>query len=577
MKLKDFLTLKVGSGVLVSGTRYNPLINYDWSTTTTSGLRYLRDVGSTPTYNASMYFGRGAYFNGVDQRLEDVLLKEPLEDIGVLCFRANPSNLNVSYIISNAAGSVRFYVKKEPAGWLVGLADTIINTGIIVKAGEAKDIILAWNSGTFTLSVGNDSYSNTYSGSCAGINKLTVSSSQRYTRTYFGGVLKDMYIFNRALTQSEITQFYEQPEAFYAMAQADSTCMLNMPMCETDKYVRNMKSYSLGTNLADINLSSIITGTGNTIVQDVNVFNISSVTASNAVYYPIIVFSPNTFTSDLYNIEVEVKCTSGTLKVARLECTSSLAPNDILTAGTTKTYSIVAGFENFGGRRGAIILDGLNYPTYTAEVTVKRVEKITAGIYPITNYTSSVRDNAKKLQYGLQTCKFVRNSLGVIQRASDYLECDGVSYANTGWTPDLTKELSIEFIVKNNDNLTENILIGCVDAPAERLALGFRGKNARILLGNVHPQYTIASTVYYGTLTMTGIAGQSIMYINGVSKGLVGESTLGIPLSMFWLGGIPLANYKKIGIRLFKVHNKVLTQAEITKNYNSYVAKGLLT
>ena len=30
MKLKDFLTLKVGAGVLVSGTRYNPNINYIW-------------------------------------------------------------------------------------------------------------------------------------------------------------------------------------------------------------------------------------------------------------------------------------------------------------------------------------------------------------------------------------------------------------------------------------------------------------------------------------------------------------------------------------------------------------------
>ena len=59
-----------------SGTvAYNPLINYDWSTTTTSGLRYLNDVGSTPTYNASMYFGRGAYLNGVDQLLQYQLIQ----------------------------------------------------------------------------------------------------------------------------------------------------------------------------------------------------------------------------------------------------------------------------------------------------------------------------------------------------------------------------------------------------------------------------------------------------------------------------------------------------------------------
>ena len=30
-------------------------------------------------------------------------------------------------------------------------------------------------------------------------------------------------------------------------------------------------------------------------------------------------------------------------------------------------------------------------------------------------------------------------------------------------------------------------------------------------------------------------------------------------------------------IKLLKVHKKALTQEEITKNYNSYVAKGLLS
>ena len=73
IRLKD-LSLQAMAGLSMScfvamATKYNPLINYDWSTTTTSGLRYLKDVGSTPKYNASMYFGRGAYLNGVDQSI----------------------------------------------------------------------------------------------------------------------------------------------------------------------------------------------------------------------------------------------------------------------------------------------------------------------------------------------------------------------------------------------------------------------------------------------------------------------------------------------------------------------------
>lgn len=392
---------------------YNPLINYDWSTTTTSGLRYLKDVGSTPTYNASMYFGRGAYLNGVDQTI------------------TVPINTTIQTALKRVNG--------------------------VVDINETSQILTNYV-----------------------IRGL--------------GVHKDYYLFTRLLTTAEKDSYINTPELFYAMAQSDNTCVLNMPMCETDGYVRDMKSYSLGTNLADINLSSIITGTGNTIVQDVNVFNISSVTASNAIYRPIIVFSPNTFTSDLYNIEVEVKCTSGTLKVARLECTSSLSPNDILTSGTTKTYSLVAGFENVGGRRGDIYLDGLNYPIYTAVVTVKRVEKITAGIYPITNYTSSVRDNAKNLQYGLQTCKFVRDSLGVIQSASNYLVCNGTGYAII---PSHADTVNIKMTV-NPTLLSGNLLSGGVTKTLTGLTLNVDNE---VVVSNVTPTGAITlASGFSGTI-----------------------------------------------------------------------------
>ena len=392
---------------------YNPLINYDWSTTTTSGLRYLKDVGSTPTYNASMYFGRGAYLNGVDQTI------------------TVPINTTIQTALKRVNG--------------------------IVTINE---------------------------------------TSQTLTNYIISGlgVHKDYYLFTRLLTTAEKDSYTNTPELFYAMAQADNTCVLNMPMCETDGYDRNMKSYSLGTNLDGINLSSTINGTGNTIVQNVIIFSISSVTASKATYYPLIEFSPNTFTSDLYNIEVEVKCTSGTLKVARLECTNPISVNDILTSGTTKTYSLVAGFENIGGRRGDIFLDGLNYPTYTAVVTVKRVEKITAGIYSITNYTSSVRDNAKNLQYGLQTCKFVRDSLGVIQSASDYLECNGIGYAII---PSHTDKVNIKMTV-NPTSLSGNLLSGGVTKTLTGLTLNIDND---VVISNVTPTGAITlASGFSGTI-----------------------------------------------------------------------------
>lgn len=482
------------SAYLLSG--YNPLINYNWSTTTTSGLRYLKDVGSTPKYDASMYFGRGAYLNGVDQTI------------------TVPINTTIQTALKRVNG--------------------------IVTINETSQILTNY----------------------------VISGL---------GVHKDYYLFTRLLTTAEKDSYINTPEAFYAMAQADATCVLNMPMCENDGYVRNMKTYSEGDNFSRVTIGSQTMGTGNSITQNNNTFNITNVVLTGQVYYPLVRFTPDVFNSDLYYQEIEVKCVTGTLKVGVIEGLPGTSINEVLTTGQSRVYTKVSGFANLGGQKGAIYLDGLNYPSFTAEITLKNVRKITNGIQPIQNYTTACRTNAQNLSYGLQTCKFNRDSLGVIQSASDYLECDGVGYANTGWTPDLTKKLSIEFIVKNNDTLIGNILIGCIDDPTNRLALGFRGTNARILLGNAYPQYAISSTIYYGTLTMTGIAGQSIIYINGVYKGLVGESTLGNPLSMFWLGGTPLGIYKKIDTRLFKVHNKVLTQEEVTKNYNSYVAKGLLS
>ena len=494
---KPFDVLTINSNGIVA---YNPLINYDWSTTTTSGLRYLKDVGSTPTYNASMYFGRGAYLNGVDQTI------------------TVPINTTIQTALKRVNGVV-----------------TINET------------------------------------------------SQTLTNYVIGGlgVHKDYYLFTRLLTTSEKDSYTNTPETFYAMAQSDSTCVLNMPMCETDGYARNMKSYSLGTNFADVNLSSTISGTGNTIIQDVNVFNISSVTASAQTYHPMIMFYPKTFTSDLYNIEIEVKCTSGTLKVRRIECTSPLALDDILTERTAKTYSLVAGFEDIGGFKGSILLDGLNYPIYTAVVTVKKVEKITAGLYPITNYTSSVRDNAKNLRYGLQTCKFVRDSLGVIQSASDYLECDGVGYGNTGWIPNANEDFTIE-VVKYCPSSAS--IDGDGNSRSDTTGLNiFQTNNvlyfsigARVS-GDLDSLSGITTNVFHHiTVSYNSTTKQVSCYLDGISRrGLV--TNFETSIYQYIIGKSIYSYLSKSQRRIFKVHNKVLTQAEITANYNSYVAKGLLS
>lgn len=351
------------SAYLLSGYNpYNPLINYDWSTTTTSGLRYLKDVGSTPTYNASMYFGRGAYLNGVDQTI------------------TVPINTTIQTALKRVNG--------------------------VVTISETSQVLTNY----------------------------VISGL---------GVHKDYYLFTRLLTTAEKDSYTNTPELFYAMAQADSTCVLNMPMCETSSTARNYKT-------------------------------------------------------------------------------------------------------------------GIDYP--------------------ITNYTTSVRDNAKNLQYGLQTCKFVRDSLGVIQSASDYLECDGVGYGDTGWIPSKLKDWTIEVILpKPKVNPYEGIGIenGYDSIWIRRDKYGVTARYGNGSIIEAPTQYNDAY-IHISCVLNSSINTVSV-FCNSIYSGVSKDNSVAI-VSSFTLGKINKQTLKNMNnpLRLFKVHNKALTQAEITANYNSYVAKGLL-
>lgn len=59
---------------------------------------------------------------------------------------------------------------------------------------------------------------------------------------------KDYYLFTRLLTTAEKDSYTNTPELFYAMAKSDSTCVLNMPMCETSSYARNYKNWNWLSN-----------------------------------------------------------------------------------------------------------------------------------------------------------------------------------------------------------------------------------------------------------------------------------------------------------------------------------------
>lgn len=335
----DIFTIK-SSGIVA----YNPLINYDWSTTTTNGLRYLKDVGSTPTYNASMYFGRGAYLNGVDQSIAHDAISS--SDIVAYSFCGKQMFTSNRYNLWTTGIGIAYYLALNLEYKNIPYA---FNSNYNYVLNLTKNSIKLYENGVLVLNI-----------TTTDILYGTSKTIGRRGRSYFtASYLKDFYIFDRNLTEIEITQAYEQPELFYAMAQADSTCLLIMLMCEISSTARNYKT-------------------------------------------------------------------------------------------------------------------GINYP--------------------ITNYTSSVRDNAKNLRYGLQTCKFVRDSLGVIQSASDYLECDGVGYAII---PSHTDTVNIKMTV-NPTSLSGNLLSGGVTKTLTGLTLNV---DNNVAISNVTPTEAITlASGFSGTI-----------------------------------------------------------------------------
>ena len=490
MKLKDFLTLKVGAGVLVSGTRYSPYINYSWSQTlTVGGNQQIKDTGKAGL-NLQQFFGQGCWFNGIDMQI----------------------TIPVNATIQTEIKSVN------------GVAEINTNTQVLTNY-------------------------NVYSGSGA-------------------KVYKDLYMFNRLLTKSEIDKYNNNPNQFFMDSLEDSSCVLAMPMCEKDGFVRNYKSYSEGSNFDGVTLASQTVGTGNSIKQNNNVFNITNVISTRGIYYPLVKFNPTVFDSTLYYMEIEVKCITGTLKVNSLESTQRTTANEVLTAGESKVYTNISMFANIGGQKGIITLDGLNYPTFTAEVTLKNIRQLTS-IYLITNYLEICRTNAQRLPHGLQTSGFKRDTNGLILSKSNFLEADGVGYGNTGWIPNISKPTTIECIL-DKKGIDESQMNG-----ADYLRIGVASNNI-LYFRCGDKQLQIAGTAVDSTYYMVVAFDGSIVtfYVNGIVN--TTTSYVSIPdVVPFKLFTSAWNKPSKSPIRLFKVHQKALTQEEIIKNFNKYKAQGL--
>ena len=426
----------------VKTDKYYPYINYTWSQTLiVGGNQQIKDSG-TAGHNLQQFFGQGCWFNGVDQ-----YISIPAPTTGTRLTNSSDFSyiLNIDSLYGTRGKVFMPYfnniaVERNAAGMLSVLLDDSIGRKevaiVTATTSSIKQHLVVTRLSDYLYIYVNGVLFNTISilNPIVGLRTTYIGGTSPYSQ-YSKGTIKDVYIFSRTLTQSEITQSYEQPELFYAMAQADDTCVLNMPMCETSSTVRDYKT-------------------------------------------------------------------------------------------------------------------GIDYP--------------------ITNYTSSVRDNARRLPYGLQTSGFKRDSNGLILSKSNFLEADGVGYGDTGWIPDISKPTTIECILDKksiNDfqlNGTEYLRIGV----ASGNALYFR-------CGDKQPSVlnTAVDSVYYVVVALDGSI--VTLYVNGI-RNQTTSYVATLDTVSFKLFTSQWNKPSKCPIRLFKIHTKALTQEEITKNFNKYQSQGLL-
>lgn len=559
----------------------NLFLDYSgWKLKNILGVMKIKSLSNK--YNATSYFGQGVYFDGISQRVDIADALRPV---------INRSSFSVSVNIVTNASTDRYLN-------FLGTADVqLMGNGATQLAwscysGVENKLFYPNNllTGLFTLTYDGTTYRAYHNGvlitSVVGAppisssDTLCIGGRSRLTN-YRQATQKDMFIFNRVLTDVEIMNAYMYPNEFYQMAQADGLCILNMPLCEKDGFVRNYKTYTeVQKEYSNFNDGTTMGFTGLYGATVSNVGNKLKVTA--VVNNPYVGKQYTAVVGNYYRIRCKILKTSDGGGELIVGSTAGLANSDLGYAGPgslnveTDIIKIVKATTTIlqCNVRGAGMTAGDYFTIDNWEVT-----DLGTSIYPITNFTAACRTSAQRLTSGLQTSGFKRDTSGTILSKSNYLEGDGVGYADTGYIVDTTKDFTIEYI---HSASTNNFFLGNKDTTLNsRISFNtYLNLTLYVKFGS-NEIYKIGLTQLQNkhiVATWTKATNTVSVYINGVF--VVGgvttftDSTTTIDLNRIENNNTYISTD---ALRLFKVHKKALTASQVLANYNKYVAKGLLS
>lgn len=246
MRLRDFLTLKSGSGILLSGNTYNPnkyspYINYSWSQTlTVEDNQQIKDT-ETAGMNLQQYFGQGCWFNGVDQCITlETAAPTNISGVWTVCFYANSPGQN-KYVIVTIGNGRKVFWFSSGLTYYNGSANIKLDTTNTNRPGAY--VIISDGSSIFTYLNGvliSTVVQTTNQLTFGAFESIGGSIGQR--SRFYNNIIKDVYYFRKIISEEERIRYFNQPNQFFMDSLEDDSCVLAMPMCEKNNLVRNYKN-----------------------------------------------------------------------------------------------------------------------------------------------------------------------------------------------------------------------------------------------------------------------------------------------------------------------------------------------
>ncbi len=541
--------------------KYRPYISY----TTWRMIRSGEEVNNEGTFteNLKMYSGNPMDFQGTQYIKTSVPLVSNTYLTINIGFSVNTASSGAyNYLIDSQE---RDYLIRTQSGKLYVYFNSTSYEIMPIEDSKYYNIIFEWNNNIFNV------YSNGELVYTISITPVVFNGS---TTTTFGsywssasnlldGTFDYVIFYNGLLTQAQIQQSYTNPNQFYNAMVNDSNTLFCTDFRGNDGYIADGKNVIVGSELSTgAEAPYRVTIDGNTIT--------ANDLPGNAKY----AFSDNSLEiGDTVIVDIDIT-SAETSKYRVFGSGISIAYFESDKVGKYLHIGTITS-SNYHIEIRPDIVNGID--SITAIVSIKEI----SGVYPITNYSPTQRTNFQNESTGLQELLIERDSLGFFLGLRDYPKGNGVGYGDTGWIP--SGIYTVECIItKDIVSITPTWTLGSYTDSNAKLRLNFIGDYVRLEVGSDAFSYSVAGQgdILYITVVVDETSGTYTLYINGIVENsrtniTFTQSIYSLALFARNLNGF---NYfSESELRLFKVHNKILTQEEITINYNKYVTQGLLS